>query len=101
MLLTTALSKQQIIPTEMQRPLARVEVSRREQAHPAETSQGGKEGVTPERRPSTGIPAALGNDDSSSNLRAKSVIQQASPNLSLNVSSLSMVSFSRTTRTQL
>lgn len=91
MLLTTTLSKQQIIPTEMQKPLARVDDNQREQAHPAERSQGGKGGVTPELSPSTGIPGAFGNYDSSSNLRAKSGIQQASPNLSLNVSSLSML----------
>ena len=47
MLLTTTLSKDQIVPTEMQRPLTRVEDSWGEQAQPAERSQGRKGGVTP------------------------------------------------------
>lgn len=42
------ISKQQIVPTEIQRPLTRFEDSRGEQAQPAERSQGGTGGITSE-----------------------------------------------------
>lgn len=107
MFLSTTLSEQQIVSAEMQRPLAQVEENWGEQAQPAERSQGETGGVAQGTlflygpgTPAAYQSAALGNCAFSSNLRAESGIQHTSPNLSLNVSSLSML-FSHTTRTQL